>query len=48
MPSKNYMAEYMRNYREKNKEYHEKEKARYNQRYKNYPDYRERENQECS
>jgi len=42
MPSNNYMAEYMRNYREKNKEYYEKEKVRYNERYKNDPDYREK------
>jgi hypothetical protein len=42
MPSNNYMAEYMRNYREKNKEYYEKEKVRYNEKYKNDPDYREK------
>ena len=36
------MAEYMRVYREKNKEYYEKEKARCNERYKNDPDFREK------
>ena len=42
MPSNNYMAEYMRSYRAKNREYYEKEKAKYNDRYKTDPDYREK------
>ena len=42
MPSNTYMAEYMRNYRKKNKEYYEKEKENYNNKYKNDPDYKQK------
>ncbi len=41
MTSNNYMAEYMKNYRITNKEYYEKEKALYNNKYQNDPEYKE-------
>lgn len=41
MSSNNFMAEYMRNYRERNREFYEKEKANYKSKYQNDPDYKE-------
>lgn len=41
MNSNNFMAEYMRNYRERNKEFYEKEKANYKSKYQNDPEYKE-------
>jgi len=42
MPSNKYMAEYMRNYRAKHKEFYEMEKERYKELYKTDPEYRQK------